>query len=161
MEDITNVLDMSMCYCLNEQNSHTFRNLFESGDFEHTGLKSNADEQLIIQLSFRQQVTLSNIEYLIESGSDECPRVIKLYLNKTNLDFSSIENEKHVVTHKLGKFCAVQKFGLGREWQNVDTVTLFIETNHGAELTSLKHLRIYGKPLECLNVNNIRKGCCC
>lgn len=158
MEDITDMIDISACYCLNENGAHTFQNLFES---EHSSLKSNVDPQLIIQLSFRQQVTLSNIEYLIESGSDECPHAIKLYLNKTNLDFSSIENEKHVAVHKLGKFGAIQKFSLSREWQNTNTITLFVETNHGAELTSLKHLKIYGKPLECLNVNNIRKGCCC
>lgn len=161
MEDITNILDISACYCLNEQNTHMFHNLFESRDIEHSYLKSNCDPQLIIQLSFRQTVTLSSVEYLTENGNDECPRVIKVYLNKSNLDFSSIENEKYIATHKLGKYGTVQKFNFGRELQNTDTITLFIETNHGAELTSLKHLRIYGKPLECLNVNNIKKGCCC
>jgi hypothetical protein len=156
--DITDMIDKSSSYCSNEKTSQSFYNLFEQ---EGSVLQSNADEQLIIQLSFRQKVTLTGIEYEVENGSDSCPKIIKLYLNKTNLDFSSIENEKCIETHRLSKYGQTQKHNLSRSWQNTDTITFFVEKNHGAEFTSLVQLKIFGKPVECLNVKDIRRGCCC
>ncbi len=159
MEDITDILEKSKCYCMNEQSPYTLHNMLEQPN-ENIGIKSQVDHELIIQFSFRQKVTLSSIEYFVDNN-EETPRLIKLYLNKTNLDFSSIEGEHPNATHRVNNIENKQKFNFGIEWKNTDTLTLFVAKNYGGEISLFKNIKIYGKPVECLNVNNIKKGCCC
>lgn len=87
MEDLNQYLTKSACYCLNEDSRHPHSNLF-MGD--HTlMLKSDADEQLLIQLSFQQTVFLRKIQFGLLPDSS-CPNKIKLYANKLNLGFSDV-----------------------------------------------------------------------
>jgi hypothetical protein len=72
-------------YCLNESATGQFYNLF-MGD--HTlGLRSDSDEQLLIQLAFLQTFKLTTIQIGIPSD-DSCPSTIKLFANTLNMGFS-------------------------------------------------------------------------
>lgn len=78
---VNDLLDKSACYCLNEDPENPVSNLFIGAS-----IRSNTDEQLLLQLSFNQTVRLSYIE--IGAPRDgSCPQNIKLFLNKPNLGF--------------------------------------------------------------------------
>jgi hypothetical protein len=161
--NITDILDKSGCYCLNEKTHGMFLNIFDN---HSTPLESEVDGQMILQLTFREQVTISQLEFSFGDECSKCPKTIKLYANKKNLDFSNVEDEKYTEQIKLNKISNsnVQiKINLTRitEWKSTNTLILFIDSNYGGDTTELKQLKIYGKKLECLNVNNITKGCCC
>jgi len=158
--DITDILDKSGCYCLNEKTHGMLLNIFDN---HSTPLESEVDGQLILQLTFREQVTISQLEFFMCDEESKCPKTIKLYANKTNLDFSNIEDEQYTEQIKLTKIISDIKIKLTRTtaWHSTNTLTLFIDSNNGGYTTEIKQLKIYGKKLECLNVNNISKGCCC
>jgi hypothetical protein len=83
-ENLIPLLDKSECYCLNEDISSPFVNLFQ--DHKELVLLSNADEQLVLQLTFNQTVSLHCLVFGIPEDN-RCPRTIKLFLNKKNLGF--------------------------------------------------------------------------
>jgi hypothetical protein len=84
-ENLTGELAKTACYCLNEEPSHAYQNLF-MGD--HTlFLRSDADEQLLLHLAFNQTVSLKKVEIGV-LGNDSCPDTVKLFVNKTNMGFS-------------------------------------------------------------------------
>ena len=56
--NINEVVEMAGCYCLNERGRQSFKHLF-AGD--HTlALHSDADEQLLLQIKFRQANSFFN-----------------------------------------------------------------------------------------------------
>jgi hypothetical protein len=84
-ENLNNFLTKSGCYCLNEDTRAPHTNLF-IGD--HTlPLKSDADEQLLLQLSFQQTVSLRKLQLGVPADNS-CPFHVKLFANKLNLGFS-------------------------------------------------------------------------
>jgi hypothetical protein len=84
-EPLNQYLTKSGCYCLNEDTRHPHGNLF-IGD--HTlDLRSDADEQLLLQLSFQQTVLLRKLEIGVPADNS-CPMHVKLFANKLNLGFS-------------------------------------------------------------------------
>jgi hypothetical protein len=84
-ENLNQYLTKSACYCLNEDSRHPHGNLFVG---DHTlPLKSDADEQLLLQLSFQQTVIVRKLQIGIPSDNS-CPHHVKLFANKLNLGFS-------------------------------------------------------------------------
>ena len=83
-ENITNLLHKSLCCCLNEDLRAPHTNLFVG---DHTlPLRSDADEQLLLQLGFNQTMKLSSIVLGVPDNSS-CPKTIKLFCNQGNLGF--------------------------------------------------------------------------
>lgn len=89
-EELNQYLTKSSCYCLNEDSRSNYNNLF-MGD--HTlVLKSDADEQLLLQLAFQQTVNIRRL-HLGLPADDSCPQTVKLFANKLNLGFSEASGE--------------------------------------------------------------------
>ena len=88
--DITSQLTKSGCCCLNEDPRATHSNLFV-GD-ETLPLRSDADEQLLLQLSFMQTMNISRLVIGIPTN-DSCPKTVKLFCNKLNLGFDEASGE--------------------------------------------------------------------
>jgi PITH domain len=83
-DNITNLLHKSLCCCLNEDLRAPHTNLFVG---DHTlPLRSDADEQLLLQLGFNQTMKLSSIVLGVPDNSS-CPKTIKLFCNQGNLGF--------------------------------------------------------------------------
>lgn len=61
--DITQLLDKSQCYCMNEATNDSFINMVVADADTNTHVKSMVDPQLLIQLFFRQCVSISHIEF--------------------------------------------------------------------------------------------------
>lgn len=43
------------------------------------------------------------------------------------------------------------------KWQRVDSITIFVENNHGAETTVIHGLKIFGVPIHGTKVSDIHK----
>lgn len=84
-ENVNEHLIKEQCYCLNEDLAAPHSNLFIGDDA--LVLTSNADEQLLLHLSFRQTIKLTSIAFGCP-GDESCPDTVHLFVNKTNLGFS-------------------------------------------------------------------------
>eukprot|EP01032_Pedospumella_encystans_P015664 gene15664-17902_t len=150
------------CYCLNESAVNQYTNLF-CGD--HTlGVRSDSDEQLIIHLAFLQTFKLSSVSFGIP-GDDTCPATVKLFANVNNLGFSDATDKPATQEVQLepteGSPNTVTSNLQAAKWQRVESLTIFIENNHGAETTYLHSLKVFGTPVHGTNVANISSAGCC
>ena len=75
-------IDQASSFCLNEDAAAPFGNLF-IGD-SSLSLKSDCDEQLILQLGFREPVNIQFIEMKFPSDM-HAPKTIKLFKDKNVL----------------------------------------------------------------------------
>lgn len=157
--DITALLDKNQCCCLNESVNRQVIQLFEECD---TSLKSLEDDQLIIQLAFMEPVRLSGVELELP-GNNKNPKILKMFANVSNLGFSEAEEIKPTESFIISKLTKKYKAKMTHygAWNVVDFVTLFVENNHGDKITEINKLRIFGKQLHVMKVEQIRSGCCC
>ena len=95
MADLLEHLELPQCTCLNASSDHPIRHCL---DAEHKNdnssfLESDADEELLIHLTFMQAVKISHIHI---AGVDEAtaPSGMKLFVNKVGLDFDSAKSDK-------------------------------------------------------------------
>ncbi len=85
VQSLNDLVAKPSSYCLNEDPKHSFANLFQG---DHTlFLKSDADEQLILQISFHQTVFLRTVQLGLPND-DSCPNTVKVFVNQMNLGFS-------------------------------------------------------------------------
>ena len=83
-DNLTGSLQKSLCCCLNEDPKAPHTNLFVG---DHTlPLRSDSDEQLLLQLGFLQTMKLTSIVLGIPDD-DSCPKTLKLFCNQNNLGF--------------------------------------------------------------------------
>ena len=91
-DNITGSLQKSLCYCLNESPKAPHSNLFVG---DHTlPLRSDTDEQFLLQLGFLQTMKLTSIVIGVPDN-DSCPKNVKLFCNKNNLGFSDASGKEH------------------------------------------------------------------
>lgn len=93
-ENLNSLLNKTSCYCLNEDPSCDHTNVVGPSE---TGspLRSNADEQLLLQLAFNQTVMLHAIDFGVPNDSS-CPLTIKLFANKLNMGFDDANGSECV-----------------------------------------------------------------
>ena len=110
-------------------------------------LKSDADDQLLLFIPFVEQVRIHSINFIGSNEIDEQPRKMKFFVNKSEIDFDSAEFLKPT------QAVALSEKDLDRDsvtelkyvlFQRVNVLTIFIESSVGGDITSLKHLKIYG-----------------
>eukprot|EP00428_Durinskia_dybowskii_P075234 CAMPEP_0170392716 /NCGR_PEP_ID=MMETSP0117_2-20130122/20340_1 /TAXON_ID=400756 /ORGANISM="Durinskia baltica, Strain CSIRO CS-38" /LENGTH=163 /DNA_ID=CAMNT_0010648871 /DNA_START=36 /DNA_END=527 /DNA_ORIENTATION=+ len=147
------------CYCLNESAVNQFTNLFVG---DHTlGVRSDSDEQLIIHLAFLQTFKLSSIAFGVP-GDSSCPATVKLFANINNLGFSEASEQpptqQILLNPSDGPSGMVTVNLQAAKWQRVESLTIFIEDNHGNDTTYLHALRVFGTPIHGTNVANISSG---
>ncbi|VDN95997.1 unnamed protein product [Rodentolepis nana] len=151
--DLSNMLDISKCECLNCHSDHGLECALTK---DMTYLMSDADEQLILFLTFNQVVKLHSLR--ITAPEDSGPKNIKIFTNQlATPDFDACEAAE-----------AVQAFTLAPEnlhassliqlkfvkFQNVNSVTIFVQDNQkGVEQTRITNLILYGCPVN--NVTNM------
>lgn len=73
--------------CLNQSDDHTWENVLTS---DSKCLKSDVDEQILLNVSFQQPVKLNSL--IIQGPEDNGPKNIRIFLNQTKtLDFDSAQ----------------------------------------------------------------------
>ena len=92
--DITPLISKSECYCLNECHDATHENLFIGDD--RLALKSDADEQLLIHITFNETVKVSGLKFTAFNTANldlqTSPKYIKVFVNRPSMGFSDAED---------------------------------------------------------------------
>lgn len=155
--DLNDQISKSGSCCLNESVQNSFSNLL-MGD--HTlSVKSDADEQLIVHVAFNQTVKLNKIQLGLPADGS-CPATIKLFCNKNNLGFSEAVDEPctQVISLEPTDKPSVQNIELSAvKWSRVDSITIFVEENHGSDFSVLHAFKAFGSPVHGTNVADIGK----
>ncbi|GBG70969.1 hypothetical protein CBR_g8269 [Chara braunii] len=138
--DLLDCIDFTSVECLNESPSHTIENALKQGyrEADDVYLESDADEQLLIYIPFKQIVKLSAI--VIKGPTEED------FPANQEIVLSSDELKGKPVTLKFVKF------------QNVGSLTIFIENNQGeVEATKVTKISIHGTTVETTNMKELKK----
>jgi len=160
--NLSEKLDKPYCYARNENAAYPWGNLF-IGD-SRLGLQSDADEQLIIHLTFQEFVKVKSIKFTeFNNGAnpDMNPVTVHIHVNRNNLGFEDIEDvdPAQSITLKSGDLQeisnAIDLYYV--KFQRVKSLTFFIEDNGGADVTGIGGLQIMGKTTATTNMNDFKK----
>ncbi|EUB57097.1 Thioredoxin-like protein 1 [Echinococcus granulosus] len=153
--DLVSMLDKTRCECLNCHSDHGLECALTK---DMSYLMSDADEQLIIFLTFNQLVKLHSLR--ITGPEDSGPKNIKIFTNQTTTpDFDACEDAAPVQAFTLTpshlKASSLIQLKYVR-FQNVNSITIFIQDNQqGVEQTRITNLILYGCPVQ--NVTNMNE----
>jgi len=147
-------LDLSQLNCLNEVEDHNLKGLL-SGKTRNTTdahLLSDSDEQLLLNIYFNQAVKVKSI-VLHTAGPQEGPNLIKLFVNRTAIDFEDVQDAEEP---EVAQVLEVPKDSVkeGRpidlrfvRFQSVNSLHIFVKSNHGeGETTRIDAIDIFGVP---------------
>lgn len=122
-------------------------------------LESDADEQLLIHIpfvsipfsipiltgnSFTGQVKLHSI-LIRTSNSSSAPQVLKVFINRDDLDFSTASDLPPTQEFCLSQTSEIQDISVKRAlFGKVQSLTLFVEDNYGEDVTRMSYLGFKG-----------------
>lgn len=162
MIDLSTKMEKSDCYAMNEDSRFPMTNLF-IGD-SRLGCKSDADEQLIIHISFQETVKVHSIKFGEFNGGVDPelnPTTVRVFVNRNNLGFEDIEDVDPTQELQLSAEDLKEnadpiplKFV---KFQRVKSITLFIEENAGGDISALGGLRIMGRLVATTNMKDFKK----
>lgn len=115
---------------------------------EEPELESDADEQIIMSVPFTGQVKLHSI--LLRSSPADCaPRTLKVFVNRTDLDFDTASELQPAQEFELSQTSEVQELPVKRAlFGKVQRLSLFLEDNFGdgdEDVTRLSYLGFRGE----------------
>ena len=127
-------------------------------DRNDTSIKSNAgDATLITSIKFREQV---NIVYIQINGvsSETNPSLIKCYVNKSDIDFSDVNDipptQQFDLTKEINRKIKVNI----PKWKGVSELTLYFE-NEEADHLEIRIIEFYGSPGNSnVNIGELKKS---
>jgi hypothetical protein len=163
MISLVDQIDKSDCYARNQAPGYPMTNLF-IGD-SRLGCKSDADEQLIIHISFQEFVKVKSIKFVaFNNGEDpECnPSSVKLFVNRNNLGFEDIDDVEPTQVLQLtaedlreSSEPVMTKFV---KFQRVKTLTIYVEDNNGGDVSALGSIKLMGRTVASTNMNDFKKN---
>ena len=132
--------------------------MFEQDLVSHvTSVKSESDEQLMLFVPFSRQVRLEAVSFALPFG-DSCPQSIKLFADKSDIDFGDAESltPTHAISIKRKRTIKGDGDGDAKFWsksfplkvakfRNVSYLTVFVESNFGAEESELFKIELWGQ----------------
>jgi len=107
-------------------------------------LISDADEQLLMTVPFAGTVKLHSV--LIRSSTSEtAPKTLKLFINRDDLDFSTVGDLPPTQILTLSQTSEIQEVPVKRAlFGNTYSLTLFFEDNYGNDITEIYYLGFKG-----------------
>ncbi|KAK1295760.1 PITH domain-containing protein [Acorus calamus] len=158
--DLLDSISWSGLECLNEKSSHPIANALKQGYREDDGLhlESDADEQLLIEIPFTQVVKLHSI--IIMGPEEEGPKTVKLFANKSNMDFSNVNDfpPSDSVTCTIDNLKGKPIILKYVKFQSVNSLKIFIEDNQsGADITKVQKIILYGVTVETTDMKSLKK----
>ena len=156
MSDVTSLIDPASTYCLNQAPNKPWQNL-TMGDAT-LALESDADEQLLLHIGFRQTLKLTKLTLGLPSD-DTCPSQVSLYVNKNSPGFTDVEEEKGVFSGTIDEGAGTVTFNLpAYKFNNCESVSIFVGENHGGDITSLHKLNFEGTSVMNTDVSKIHES---
>lgn len=157
------IIDKSRSYCRNENSGYPYTNLF-IGD-SRLGLRSDADEQLILHVAFNEFVKIKDLKftaYNMGNNPDMNPVKVHLHVNRVDLGFEDIDDVDPAQTITLTEDDLREyadpipvKFV---KFQRVKSLTLYFEENAGdPDVTALGSLAIFGRRVVGTNMNDFKR----
>jgi len=157
-------LDSTQLNCLNEAPQHGIKKILSRGKtVSDSFLKSDVDEQLLLNIYFNQAVRVRSITIQsldLASG----PKDIKLFTNKPSIGFEDVEGDQEAAQIlslteddvKDGKKIPL-KFV---RFQSVNSLHVFVASNQGGEEeTRIDSLNIFGVPVHATkDLRELRKA---
>ena len=155
--DLSDQIKPSACYGLNISAGKPIVNLFQ-GD-ERLVCQSAEDEQMIINIPFSEAVMIHSINISAMEG-EEAPEDVKLFTNMPSLGFSDCDDgpcaAKLTLTAEdllADRVCELKM----AKFNYVNVLSIFVDTNNGADVTSISSIKINGKTRESTNMANFKK----
>ncbi|KAJ1534676.1 hypothetical protein HK096_003548 [Nowakowskiella sp. JEL0078] len=127
--DLTEFVDIKQIDCLNQNDEHPAKNAFEKGG---SLLKSDVDEQLMINMQFNQAVKLHSLKIVAPEG--RAPHSVKIYVNRhqtLGFDESDLVAETELLEfdkNDYNKGIAIKALRFVK-YQSVHSVQLFFINN--------------------------------
>ena len=143
------------CGGLNVEGDPDISAVFDKNDIS---IKSNAgDATLITSIKFRDQV---HIVYIQINGvsSETNPSLVKCYINKSDIDFSDVNDipptQQFDLTKEINRKIKVNI----PKWKGVSELTLYFE-NEEADHLEIKGIEFYGSPgISNVNIGELKKS---
>ena len=108
---------------------------------------SDADDQLIIKLNFKEKVSVSEIKFIACDEIHMRPKCVKVFANRAALDFSDVDNFEAGSCALLNDSDCQQSITLiGTKFTRVESIQIFVESSHGAETTKIAKIAVIGHP---------------
>eukprot|EP01061_Rhynchopus_euleeides_P011579 TRINITY_DN21134_c0_g1_i1.p1 TRINITY_DN21134_c0_g1~~TRINITY_DN21134_c0_g1_i1.p1 ORF type:complete len:195 (+),score=49.02 TRINITY_DN21134_c0_g1_i1:69-587(+) len=138
--------------CLNESPEHTVANIFGSGDGAGAGssfLESDTDEELLVNVPFRQQVKVHSMEFTAPNDGRK-PNSIKIFTNHPSFSFEDCEDVPPIQEAELEwvpagdvhKAVLVTRFV---KFQAVNSLHIYVTSNtEDSPTTCISSLTLYG-----------------
>ncbi|KAM0788507.1 hypothetical protein ACM66B_001638 [Microbotryomycetes sp. NB124-2] len=155
-------IDQSAVQCLNEDASHTIRDLLKgSGD---KWLESDADEQLLLHIPTQQSIKVRAIRFkTVASRLSQAPKTVKVFVNQgaNPISFEDAESlepaQEIVLTEEQAKGQEAVQLRFVR-FQNVNTLSIFVADNQGEEdTTRIDSLDLIGLANQGTDMSALRK----
>ncbi|KAM9168215.1 thioredoxin-like protein 1 isoform 4-T4 [Mergus octosetaceus] len=156
--DLMPFINKAGCECLNESDEHGFDNCLRK---DSTYLESDCDEQLLITVAFSQPVKLYSMK-LQGPDNGQGPKYIKIFINlPRSMDFEEAERSEPTQALELTPD-DIKEDGIIQlryvKFQNVNSVTLFVQSNHGdEETTRITYFTFIGTPVQATNMNDFKR----
>jgi len=160
--DLLDCIEKPQVECLNQNKEHPVVNVFSTNN-EY--LESDCDPQLLIHIPFTQAVRIHSLGFH-QLDLKRAPRTIKLFVNKSTMDFSSAETTPSTQDIQLteqqvsGKQLIPLKYV---KFQNVNSITIFVVDNFSSDsddesdTTAIKHIRIIGTPVQTTKMSEFKR----
>lgn len=155
--DLSGCIDKTGTFCLNEKPEHTHANLFQGDDRLY--LESDADEQLLVNIQFRDTVRLKAINLQAPEG-ELAPTRVSLFVNRVNMGFQDMDGLKPDQTLDLTEadlYPDAVTHLYSVKFQRVSSITLFVENDSGSDVTRLTSLRVLGDIVDGTNMAEFKK----
>jgi len=136
--------------CLNESAGHTLRSITESHKAPGSYLLSDADEQLLLNVSFHQTVRIKALRVQSHKPS-QGPSVVKILVNRPSIGFDDVQDAQEPEVTQVVELSEDQ-VSTGEQiplrfvrFQYVNSVHLFIKSNQdGSDETRIDELDLFG-----------------
>lgn len=89
--------------------------------------------------------------------TDERPVLVKLYINQVSMNFQDVDDIKPTQVIELTESdMAKDRHNLLKftSFQRVDSITIFIEDNDGADISTISSISFTGEPVDGMNIKD-------
>lgn len=159
---LNDLVDMKKIECLNQDCEHPVTNaicnsLREAATVADDALQSDpdVDHQLLIKVGFRLPIKLKAITIGGNVENETAPKIVKVFQGQANMEFQDAEDQEATqvlelsASHVAGDDPVMLRFV---KFQHVITLQLFVESNFGADITRIEHLKFWGTPAEVVDM---------
>ncbi|XP_030047773.1 thioredoxin-like protein 1 [Microcaecilia unicolor] len=156
--DLLPFINKAGCECLNESDDHGFDNCLRK---DSTYLESDCDEQLLMTVAFNQPVKLYSMK-LQGPENGQGPKFVKIFINlPRSMDFDEAMRSEPTQAVELTQD-DIKEDGIIQlryvKFQNVNSVTLFIQSNQSdEETTKITYFTFIGTPVQATNMNDFKR----